>query len=73
MVRPAIGWQFRTRGDETKVWWDERWRPLIRERADFGGVFVNGEGWIMPIIQGNISTRKMKRLLEQAEVEFNSH
>lgn len=72
-VRPVVGWQFRKRGGETRVWYNARWRALIQNRPEFRGVYVDEYGWIMPSMSGGISENLRRKIQGQAKYEFNSH
>lgn len=73
IIRPAVGWQFREHGGETRVWYDGRWRPLIQSSSTFQGLRVDEDGWIMPIMNRSFSESKWKKVQGQAKLEFNSH
>ncbi|KAL1869140.1 hypothetical protein Daus18300_005677 [Diaporthe australafricana] len=72
-IRPAVGWQFRTRGGETRVWVRRRFRRLIQDYEGFEGVRFGEDGWIVPILSVNYSRKYRQKIENQAKFEFNTH
>lgn len=55
------------------MYFQHRYRSLIRNRADFAGLRVDDEGWIVPVLSGNPTPTTIRKLNQIARFEFNSH